>query len=549
MSVSTRTRALVVTMAATLGATGLAVVIPGGAAVAAPHWQSAQSVQIGYTDSATPYTGYDRANNVNMPLGARLDEAGRLHKSRVYATFDLTPYLSKRIISATVTIQEVEAADCTKRSIEIWQTRTVQQTPSWARAPKGLVKLDEIHTPEYCPTTITFDVAAAVKYAVAMGKDRVTFELRVAKRHEADPAYGRKLNWYTSVGLSAQYNGPPALDDQHMYNGGFVCDTSAPARPLGWTAGSLQALASDPDQADANRLTVEFAVWPENDPSARKVYTSTYSFPGRVSRATVPEADYVDGRAYAWQYRAGDGADWTGWSKTCHLVIDRTPPAAPEVTSSNYPRSETGQATPLGEPGVFAFSGGGDPDVVGFEYGWEMIGVPTCGAGSGDVGQDECPDPFAAEGAVRADVPGGTATISISPDRITTNTLKVRSIDAAGNRSPETEYEIFAPWGGQPVVTEVGDADWNQPVTVRFSPSEGITGTTGFTFRLDFGPAQTIAAAADGTATFTFLASNEYGHQISVRSRSANGWVSPESEWHLHFYPTSTSGRSGLTIR
>lgn len=42
-----------------------------------------------------------------------------------------------------------------------------------------------------------------------------------------------------------------------------------------------------------------------------------------------------------------------------------------------------------------------------------------------------------------ADVPGGTAAVALTPPSNWINTLLLRSIDRAGNRSPAAEYEVL----------------------------------------------------------------------------------------------------------
>ena len=49
-------------------------------------------------------------------------------------------------------------------------------------------------------------------------------------------------------------------------------------------------------------------------------------------------------------------------------------------------------------------------------------------------------------------------------------------------------------------------------------------------YRIDgSGPLDVVTAGADGTATITFVVTNEFGHSVHVRSRSANGFVSTEA--------------------
>lgn len=522
-------RALFAATAVVVGSAGLAVTTAGTAA-AAPHWATPPSVQIGYTDSADHKTPYNLGpDQREVPLGAWADESGRVHVSRIYATFDVTQFAGKTVSDGKIHIREAGAADCTKRAIEISSTDTIEKTPSWATAPAVEQKLDDITTPNFCPANITFDVLAAVEHAVAKGKPRVSFEIRVPENAEKDVTFGRKLSAYTSVGLTVRYNSAPSINPTDRYNGGFPCVKSAPFPRLNWNL--LQARGSDPDVADGNSLKYGFAVWPQDDPAARIELSDDRAY-NYFGRAEVPADSHVDGRTYLWQARVGDGVATSPWSETCGYVVDRTAPSAPQVSSPNYPPSGSGQPGPIGQPAKFTFSGNGDTDTAGFEWTWDTFSVPGCD--SLEFGRLECHDPFEGRDTVRADVPGGSATVSLmvssGPAR-----LRVRSIDAAGNRSTPVSYEIFVP-AGAPAITVVGDQpEWGKPVTLRFAAYPGVEGTVDFQYSVDNAAPQVVAAGADGTATISFTAGNVNGHYVTVRSRSANGWVSPENSWHHHF--------------
>jgi hypothetical protein len=528
-------RRFVIAMVVTLGLSGLAV-LAGDMAIAAPHGMRPPSVQIGYTDSADDRTAYDWAEGVDLPLGARQDESGRTHVSRVYATFDISQLIGKRIYSGGIVIAEADVADCSKRAIEVWSTRTVNKTPSWQTAPKESQKLAEILTTTFCPSDfLSFNVMAAVQDAVAHERTRLTVEIRVPESHESDPSYGRTLRWFRSVALSVQYNTPPTVDPQHRYNGGFPCTASAPYRSLGAFADQLQALGVDADPGEF-RLHYEFAVWPQDDPAARITVRDEFGSPDRVGTGRIPAGYLQNGRTYSWQVRVDDGADTSAWSDACSFVLDTIAPAQPLVTSSNYPEEGGGQVGTIGESALFTFSAGDDVDTIGFEYSW--IGVSTPGCSFGTLGQLVCRDPFVEPDTVHADAPGGTVTVALTPPGTGPHTLYVRSIDAAGNRSRETTtYRIFVPYPA-PLISVVGDEpEWGQTVVLRFAPFPGVTGTVEYDYSLDSAEPQTVPAGPDGTATIQFVASSTSGHQVSVHSHSANGWISPEGGWSVHFDP------------
>lgn len=411
-------RSVFVVLSMALAALGLGA----GTAGAAPHYRTAPSVQTGYTDSATPHTAYDLTNEQDMPLGAWRDDRGRKHVSRVYATFDLSGFAGADVLGGTLAIEEAGAADCTKRAIEVWQTAPVTRTPSWHTRPAPVRKLDETRNPTICPALLTFDVSSAL---AAQGS--VTFEIRVPADVERDTSYGRTLNWYRGVSLSVRYNSAPSLRPEYLYNAGFPCDTTEPYRRVGAFHGRLQALATDPDEDDDFGLTYEFAVWPTADPAARLTLTDDNGSVNFAGRVDVPDSYLADGGTYTWQARVTDGVATSEWSQTCSFVVDKTDPSVPAVTSD--------------APREFTFSGNGDPDVRGFEYTWSEFSVPGC-----DIGQYailRCPEPFDGQNKVLADVPGGTATVTLTPPNSGTNFLRVRTIDESGNRSDGVRFEYF----------------------------------------------------------------------------------------------------------
>lgn len=543
MFITTRpSRLLAAAIAGTLSLSALAVLVTGQAAAAAPSEGYAPSIQIGYTDSDKPGKAYGWAEQVDLPLGARLDAAGQLHKSRVYATFELSQWFGSSVLGATVSVRERSAADCAKRSIELWHTETVVSTPKWANPPRELAKVDEIHTAEYCPTAdLFFDVATVVRDAVAAGRTTVTLELRVPQAIEGDVSYGRTLNWYNSVSLKVAYNSAPVFDESRMSNGGRDCAGQAPHPTLSHYADRLQVWGSDPDLDQGGRIGYDFAIWPAGDPAHRTEFTTSDAVNGGYTVAVVPAGVISHGGRYSWQARTNDGLATSAWSRVCTFDVDTASPSAPQLSSTNYPQADTGQLTPIGVPGAFTFAAGGDADTIGFDYAWfsRSQGPSTsCQNSTPWV----CEDPWNSPRVVLADVPGGTATASLVPPNAYDNTLWVQSVDRAGNRSAAVGYAFRTP-PTAPSVQPVGTPQWGLPMTLTFVPAAGTSGITAYEYALDNGATQTVPAAADGTASISFVAGDPDGHSLNVRSRSANGWVSPQGYWNYTFspYPVVTS--------
>jgi hypothetical protein len=206
------------------------------------------------------------------------------------------------------------------------------------------------------------------------------------------------------------------------------------------------------------------------------------------------------------------------------------------VTSSNYPARSTGEPAPTGVPGVFTFSGHGDKDIAGFQYSWSELGVNGCSY-SGDYGQLECPDWLSGPGTVRANTPGGTATVELSPLRSGPGQLNVRSIDLAGNVSATTTYEMFLPSSEPEITVTSGTPQWDKEVVLKITPAPGVSGVTDYDITVGNGDTETRQPDEDGTAYFSFIATDSHGVNVTVRSRSANGFVSPTSRYSHYFSP------------
>ena len=514
-------------------AAGLGVVLGvPGVASAAWHADSPTPVAIGWTDSAKPGKAFPTGNGLDLPLGTSQDDAGTTHTSRVYATFDLSEYEGAKVTGGTLYIVERSAADCTKRSIEVWRTKALPSLPTWNKAPAELSKLDEIQTPEYCPrANISFDVSSAIADAVAKKQRLVSFVLRVSADHETDPAYGRELNWYSTVRLSLSHNTVPKIDNAHLYNAGFPCTQLKPYPVVGSFAGSLQALVTDPDEME--RLTAEFAIWPVGSPDDRTTYNDGYPQSGRVASANV-RSQLVQGMAYGWQARVSDGTETSSWSKKCFFKYDGLAPSAPVVTWTNHQPDTWG---PVGEHPTFVFDGHKDKDIAGFQYSWSGLGVPSTCEG-GDYGQLICKDPLDQIGTVKADVPGGKATVTLNPDRTGPARLFVRSIDRAGNASPETVYSAVIT-RNEPVITvESGTPEWNQEVLLKITPAPGITGVTEYEIKREGqNDTETRTPDEDGVAYYSFIASEANGPHLEIRSRSGDNFVSAPANWIAYFPP------------
>ncbi len=123
----------------------------------------------------------------------------------------------------------------------------------------------------------------------------------------------------------------------------------------------------------------------------------------------------------------------------------------------------------------------------------------------------------------------GTATVTITPRKSGSNRLTVTSRTADGLPSGEAQFQFYL--ATQPTVSSeqypIGGGEGplvGTPGTFVFRP--GMPGVTEYVWSAVGGPEQTVAAAADGTASVTYTSAFGGLHWIEVYSRTADGTVS-----------------------
>lgn len=365
-----------------------------------------------YTDARHP-----RQSAVNTdrdaPAGIWRDDERRIHLSKSYFTFRLSQLQGARIFSVVAFTAETRANDCSReRATELWVTDPAER-PTWAAAPKERQKLPGPAAGPCLLPRLEWDATESVRQALAAGEPRVTLALRIAARRQGDFRYGRAYG--NDLRITIRYNFPPntptdlSTNNRPCTDGHFFTGSRQPV---------LFARLSDPDGAYG--LHGRFALGPSDQPDRRTEHTTALG----VSYANweVPDGVLEHGRTYAWSIRAEDGEDISPWAEVCEFTTDFVrPDVEPTVSSADYPEDcpEPGCGGP-GIPGEFAFTANGVADVAGFYY-----------------SPDNTREKF-----VAADRLGGEATVSYTPPGFGTQTLFVKSVDRAGNRSPARRYEF-----------------------------------------------------------------------------------------------------------
>ncbi|GLY26523.1 hypothetical protein [Micromonospora sp. NBRC 101691] len=469
---------------------------------------SATVVNSGQPTTALPFTG-------SALVGSGEDGDGG-EPSRVYFTFDLTPYHGKQVISAGAITGEASVNDCDKpRALELWRTDTPVTAPTWRDAPTVREKVADLAPGAPCGAS-TFEtvITPALQQAVTAGWDSVTYLVRVAGDLEQDAQYGRHIK---PLGLSLHVNGAPNTPGALSVLGRpCTTDMFVPE-----AAPYLTAVLTDPDHAPIHteQLTATFAWWPADRPAERTESTTGKKTSGSVFRHDVPAGLLTDAGTYVFVVRATDpNGAVSAWSPECRFTVDTTSPASPAVSSADYPDENDSYGGP-GIPGEFTFGANGSTDTVRYRYSL----------------------PGGAFTEVAADGPGGSATVSIAPLRDGSQYLSVRALDRAGNISAVTNHYFRVRTTSPTIVDGNPTAGFGEARTLTFQPR--MENVVEYTYRLNDGPEQTVASAADGTATVTIVPAKAGWNDVYVRSRTADNLPSGEANhrFHLATKPTVSS--------
>ncbi|MFI6229956.1 hypothetical protein ACIBCR_21905 [Micromonospora echinospora] len=479
------------------------VLLGTGQPAAAGVFRYVQPTDASFTDSARPTTAFPVTDG-SAPIGTWKDADGK-HTSRAYFTFDLTPYRGKQIIQATGITGETSVNDCdVPRAVELWRTDTPTTAPTWRDAPTVREKIGDVAPTAPCGVSrLEMLLTPALQRAVDAGLESVTYLARIAGDLEENKHHGRRIR---TLGISVQANAAPHAP------GKLTVEGRACAPDL-WSRTStpiLSAEVTDPDDnspAVGDPVTAIFAWWPVDRPTERTEWTSSHRlYAPDTFFYTLPGGLMTHGGTYAFAVRASDDHATSDWSAECRFTVDTVRPSTPTVASTDYPAEGfPGHGGP-GIPGTFTFGPNSSDDVVGYYWG---TASPTT-----YVAADQT----------------GTATVSHAPERSGPARIYVQTVDRAGHRSPQIQYEFFVRDTAPTVTDGAPDAWLGRPRQFGFAPKMADVVT--YTYRLNSGAPQTVAANADGTASVT-VTPTVAQNTLHVTSRTRDGLPSGETAYRF----------------
>ncbi|MEU8445858.1 DNRLRE domain-containing protein [Streptomyces microflavus] len=357
---------------------------------------------------------------------------GTPRTARSFITWNTAPIADALVTSAKLSLWNFHSGNttCAAQPWQVWAAGKASTTSRWtaqpawtavratstetkgnpgcASAPDGWINADA--------TTLVQEWASAKAATSGMGL-RAADESLVAQWKRVNSANAAanppKLvvtyNYRPRTGTK-QEAGPP----YSSYGGAYTVNTLTP---------TLRDTFVDPN---GDKVNGTFQIFDSaTDTQVGEPFVSQFVPSGQAVSATVPTGWLTNGKTYKFRTSPYDGAHYnTGWSAWKTFTVDTTKPAAPvQVVSSDYP---TGQwAKGSGIPGTFVVTPPGS-DHHWIE--WSLDGVTWTKVATG--------------GAT------GAKNISITPTDNGSQSLLVRAVDKADNRSTAVEYLFNVGPGG-----------------------------------------------------------------------------------------------------
>ncbi|MEU7015091.1 FG-GAP-like repeat-containing protein [Streptomyces sp. NPDC046385] len=328
----------------------------------------------------------------------------------------------KQILSSTFRIQQKYAGSwsCKSGDIQIWDTDGIGGGTTWNNQPAWKRMVDssgQSFGGRNCPgdgDLIELNVTSAVADAARWHWPAWTMGLKSA--NDTVDVSWRKMN-PDSARISTQYNTVPdavgerGSDPSVSCGGGMIGTTDEVV---------LRARISD---ADDNSIRAEFNYWNDKDYWGTIKRPQVWVASGNVAQVRIPAAELPTG-TYRWDVRGLDDYAGGPWAGQCVFSIDATRPGhPPKVSSVQYPENEPDNTSQARTKGTFTFNANGESDVVKYQWWTES-------------------DPKVRE--VAPSQAGGEASVEYTPSTTGPQTLFVRSLDGASNRSDLKAYLFYA---------------------------------------------------------------------------------------------------------
>lgn len=409
-----------------------------------PSMSTNRKAALPYSNYLTVHSGgWDYFNNEGEPM--RVGHCGWSGctsvqgTARSYFSFNLSAIrgtATPHIVAATVNVwQSHMAAACgqtvptTLHAADAFSAETNWGGPRWRALQTVVAKFDaECAVGAGAVSFGNAEVISHVQSAMNIGQAAVRFNLSAP--NESDPLQWKKFGNNPSIVVI--YDAPASVVPGSLSLDSIAC----PGKPRYAVNASPLIFATGVDNNPVpGKITFRYEV--HNNPSSGSPVRAidTVAWPsgaplGWGVTPALPDGNYaLRVAAYSTEYELT-----AGWSAWYYFTVDKTVPAVPTITTSDYPPGYWG--APQNAPGTFTISG--PADTAAFSYSFDTASVPAptntmCSYNSTSASGGMTP------------AAGGKATIT-PPTTLTPgyHTLRVHAFDDAHNLSATTaSYQFY----------------------------------------------------------------------------------------------------------
>ncbi|MEU6145627.1 LamG-like jellyroll fold domain-containing protein [Streptomyces sp. NPDC047081] len=380
--------------------------------------------------------------NTTHALGVGYDAFVDNKKARSLFQFDTRTVAGKKILHAQFSAYEIWSANCTKKDVDLYRTGPISSGTKWGKQPSWSSKVDTVSTAngfssDCKDASVEFDATSAVAYTAKAKSTTTTLGLRadegdpIAWKQFMSPKDSDSTSERKPV-LSITYVTPPTSKPSSvkMSDPNVACSSSSSPAVIRDATPRLTATPTSSDGSNAV-LRPNFELYTGSSTSPTTLKPSAYTASGTAG--TVPTATLKSGTTYhfrarteyKYSYGGTTGYLYGPWSSNCYFKVDTDGPPKPTITSVNNQYPECAGTTCAGSP---------ETGSVG------MTGTFTITAGASDVRRY-----VTWLNGVKIDdktysVNTTSHSVSVTPDKRLTNTLRVQTYDAAGNPGETRDY-------------------------------------------------------------------------------------------------------------
>ncbi|MGW0934940.1 LamG domain-containing protein [Streptomyces sp. NPDC002666] len=419
-----------------------------------------------YYSSAEFWKFDDHEGVGRCPADVSYQCASSSDTKRQFFAIPTASFEGKDIVKAEFAVTMVHTYSSSAKSVQLGRANStgasaINSSTNWGNQPslKAVIESKSPTNPAgSCTSTnqnVRFDAKSTVQLAADKGWDTTTFRLRAGE--EGDYSYWKRF--CGNAQLEVTYNRPPLapdMDDLTMSPGG-KCEYGKADEHYTSTLPVLNATIKDYDHNDiagkSESLKARFHVFWMNGTTQVDHYATTASHSttgtGQTGSASFKYKVGADlstdsdagfslpsnpATAIGWEVQGSDGTGWGPWSSTgtatrCEFKYDATAPAAPVITSAQYPDDDVWHAG-VGDYGSFTFD---SPSTDVKQYLYRFKGS-------------------SAWSNVNTATPGGPATVRFMPTSEGPWTVEAKAVDAAGNaQKTPMGYQFLVSDGRAPI--------------------------------------------------------------------------------------------------